>query len=118
MTDIQTWDYQASVEKMRGLLANGGKEKVSSYMQRRSCGSPNVYLIQSGDNGPVKIGVANSPSQRLAQLQTGNPEKLNLIMVIKGAGIDYEQRLHERFREYHIRDEWFTPEVIDEITNV
>jgi hypothetical protein len=38
-----------------------------------------VYIISEGDSGPpVKIGVANNPLCRIAELQTGNPRKLKL----------------------------------------
>lgn len=38
-----------------------------------------VYLISEGDSGPVKVGVADKPSQRMRELQVGNPKRLSLI---------------------------------------
>ena len=38
-----------------------------------------VYLISQGKYGPVKVGVADRPSDRVKSLQCGNPTKLRLI---------------------------------------
>jgi hypothetical protein len=37
-----------------------------------------VYLVSAGSDGPVKIGVSNSPFARLKEIQTGNPTSLEL----------------------------------------
>lgn len=65
-----------------------------------------VYFIQSGEHGPVKIGLAQDPLRRMAELQTGNPEDLFLRHVVPGKRAD-EGKLHHRFREARVRGEWF-----------
>jgi hypothetical protein len=70
--------------------------------------SRSIYFIRSGKNGPIKIGLG-TPSERLKSLQTGNPEELFLIGVIPNGGLKKELELHEMFREYNIRGEWFEP---------
>lgn len=65
-----------------------------------------VYFVQQGDRGPVKIGVAKDPFDRMATLQTGNPTELHLRHVVPGQR-DLESKLHFRFREARIRGEWF-----------
>lgn len=65
-----------------------------------------VYFVQQGDRGPVKIGVAKDPLDRMAALQTGNPTELHLRQVVPGQR-DLESKLHYRFREARIRGEWF-----------
>jgi hypothetical protein len=49
----------------------------------------------------VKIGVARSPRQRLATLQTGSAAPLSLIGAVVG-GPAQEKELHARFRRYHV----------------
>lgn len=68
----------------------------------------NIYLIQSGAaDGPVKIGFTlGPPEQRLALLQVGNPNELRLLGLIRGT-VQNERELHKRFRNHHIRGEWF-----------
>lgn len=72
-----------------------------------------VYFIQSERGGPIKIGRAINPEQRLKQCQTGSPERLVLLAVISG-GRDLERSLHARFAASRLRGEWFkpTPELI------
>lgn len=63
-----------------------------------------TYIIRAGESGPVKIGRAMFPAERLAGLQTGHYEELRIIREIAG---DAERELHERFRALRIRREWF-----------
>lgn len=42
-----------------------------------------VYAIASAKSGPVKIGYSQDPQERLKQLQTGNPERLHILAVIR-----------------------------------
>ena len=67
-----------------------------------------IYFIQSGTNGPIKIGQSDNPEERMAQLQIGCPYKLKLIWVYKGADIT-ESELHAEFGHERIRGEWFRP---------
>lgn len=68
-----------------------------------------VYFIQSGNSGPIKIGVASSLNLRLRALQNGNPEKLRCLLTVPG-GRDLEQTLHAAFRSTRVRLEWFKPD--------
>ena len=72
---------------------------------------PNIYFIQSGKRGQIKIGVANDVPVRMAELQIGNPQELKLLASIpisslKKAGA-LEKSLHRRFSRQRIRGEWF-----------
>jgi predicted GIY-YIG superfamily endonuclease len=69
-----------------------------------------IYAIQAGDDGPIKIGVANNPVQRLNDLQTGNHRKLRLIgysVVRKSWALKWEQQVHERLKKHRLQGEWF-----------
>ena len=67
-----------------------------------------VYLIQEGQDGPVKIGWARDPQDRLERMQTGNSRVLRLVCSFPG-GIGHERALHREFAAHHIRGEWFEP---------
>lgn len=67
-----------------------------------------VYFIQSGEEGPIKIGIARDPESRLAALQTGHHEELRLLAITHG-GADQEGAYHMQFAEHRIRGEWFEP---------
>lgn len=65
-----------------------------------------VYFVQEGDDGPVKIGTAIDPEQRLAGLQGGNPRQLTIRHIIPGDWT-VENSLHLRFHESRLIGEWF-----------
>lgn len=67
-----------------------------------------VYLVQSGDDY-FKIGIANDPKSRLAQLQTGNPIKLQLVSCYAFEdATPVEKALHQKYSEFRVNGEWFT----------
>ena len=67
-----------------------------------------VYLIRAGESGPVKIGLADDPPGRLAELQVAHYEKLTLVRMWEGGRAE-EAALHMRFAPLRIRGEWFAP---------
>ena len=64
-----------------------------------------IYFITQQDKF-IKIGVGNNPEERLATLQTGNPQKLTLWFCIPG-GYDEEKLLHSFFGCVRESGEWF-----------
>lgn len=67
--------------------------------------------MQSGEEGPIKIGISNRPQRRAPELQTGNPHELPLRHVVPGDRA-MENRLHRRFEPARIRGEWFGREYL------
>lgn len=70
-----------------------------------------VYFISNERQSVVKIGIANKPLRRLKTFQTANHEALILLRVIKvpsrEMAFQLESALHQKFKKYHIRGEWF-----------
>ena len=65
-----------------------------------------VYFISDGTD--IKIGfTSDQPESRMADLQTGNPNKLKLIGYILGDR-SVEYWLHTKFNRYRKTGEWFT----------
>ena len=73
------------------------------------------YVIRAGDTDMVKIGWANSPEQRLQDLQTGHYEHLHIVRVIETTA-PIERWLHRRYASQHVRGEWYR--FIDEMLTV
>lgn len=67
-----------------------------------------VYFIQSVRGGPIKIGMALDPEERLKELQVAYPYRLRLTHTIEG-GRARELALHKRFAEHRLAGEWFEP---------
>lgn len=65
-----------------------------------------VYLIKSGEF--FKIGIANDPGLRLAQLQTGNPNELEISSCYGFEdAAPVERVLHQKFKKSRHFLEWF-----------
>lgn len=65
-----------------------------------------VYFVRAGDEGPVKIGVANDVEKRLKSISTYCPDEPIVVCTIPG-DYELEQRLHRRLRRSRRRREWF-----------
>jgi hypothetical protein len=77
-----------------------------------------VYFLKAEGLGLIKIGIAADVASRLAALQTGSPDNLVLLGVIRSADPRaLERHLHEEFGASRVRGEWFepTPELIARI---
>lgn len=73
-----------------------------------------VYLMGSGGEGPIKIGLSDDPARRLIGLQTGQAEELHLLCALSGDA-DTEKFLHGVFAPDHLRGEWFkrSPQLLE-----
>lgn len=71
----------------------------------------NVYFILEEEKKYIKIGKANDVVDRLKSLQTGNPNKLELINVIRCKTPEQafliESEIHRILSEYRKNGEWF-----------
>ena len=83
------------------------KEYVSENWENAPTVDKPVYFIVDQEAMAVKIGVADSPEDRLQELQHGNPHRLRLARVISGGGYRLEGELHRRFAKYALTTEWF-----------
>lgn len=88
-----------------------------------------VYFIEETDSyrkpKPVKIGLANDPQKRMADLQIGNSSELKLILSIPCSDSEEAGKLERSLqwiaqkRFSHMRGEWFQingsyPKLIDQ----
>lgn len=65
-----------------------------------------VYFVQSGDDGPIKIGWTQDIERRIAELQTANAHPLQLLGEVPGTLRD-EAAMHARFGHLRMEAEWF-----------
>ena len=68
-----------------------------------------VYFIRRGNRGPIKIGKTRFINQRLATLQTGCAEKLQVLAQVSPDQIS-EEAAQAKFRHLHRSGEWFSPD--------
>lgn len=69
-----------------------------------------VYVIQSSvPPHLIKIGRSvRNPRNRLSALQVGSPVELYPVLYLRGCTM-LEALLHQTFKRYHQRGEWFLP---------
>ena len=68
-----------------------------------------IYFVEAEGTNCVKIGfTSRSVEQRIAELQTGQPQRLRLWGSIPGE-CDAEQGLHKEYAALRTNGEWFSP---------
>ena len=65
-----------------------------------------VYFVQSGSDGPIKIGWSQDVARRIAELQTANAHALVLLGTVPGTMED-EATIHVHFAHLRMEAEWF-----------
>lgn len=65
-----------------------------------------IYFIGNKEYDWVKIGFSHNPNTRLDGIQTGCPVELTIFYTHPGAQ-RVERKLHELFKDSHLRGEWF-----------
>jgi hypothetical protein len=66
-----------------------------------------VYVIGNPSCNTVKIGVSDTPHQRVKSIQLMSPLLLQVLWTCPG-GRRLEKALHAHFAQYHSHGEWFT----------
>lgn len=84
----------------------------TAEIEERPAKQCNVYIIRRPGASEVKIGISIDPVRRLRQLQSTHTEQLELVAYFLGTAAD-EADLHQRFKEFRKRGEWFheAPEI-------
>jgi len=86
-------------------------EVVSSLLRRRPLPrravKTYVYLMSNQAGTELKIGLSSNPERRLRTLSTANAHPLCLLYLVVG-GRSLERALHAKFKQYHIRNEWYS----------
>lgn len=79
-----------------------------------------LYIIEGKDSRKIKIGISKNIDSRLANLQTSNPEELEVINQMefdyRSEAVNAEAMLHEYLKDFRIMPkgkstEWFRPEI-------
>ena len=75
-----------------------------------------IYAIREKDTGNIKIGISRNPSERLAQLQTGNSSELEIVMTKRADNrFKDEKQIHDLAAEHRVRGEWFRGKAISAV---
>lgn len=83
-----------------------GDAHLSFWREQLGKDASFVYVIQGEIATPIKVGTAKDPRKRLKELQTGNPQRLNLLYVVPG-NRQLENSFHQRLKAARVTGEWF-----------
>lgn len=73
-----------------------------------------VYIVEMETTGYIKIGVASNIQKRLSSMQSSSPFKMLLLGCIKKEdAYKYEAKVHEKYKQFRVRGEWFIKEHIN-----
>lgn len=98
--------HRSTGEKDERAAWNEVPHVVAAATKRHGRRRGEVYFVQAGDDGPIKIGFAVDFKARFATMRTDSPLDLRLLGRLDGTAQD-EKRLHQTFAELRIRGEWF-----------
>jgi hypothetical protein len=76
-----------------------------SKMKKATADVGVVYFVEAEGTGFIKIGKTNNIEKRLRSLQTATPHRLILRKCLTGA--THEKNMHDFYKEYKIRGEWY-----------
>jgi hypothetical protein len=72
-----------------------------------------VYFIQEDITKNIKIGWCWNLPNRISKLQTANSQQLSVVKnILTQFPYKKEQYLHKKYKDFHIRGEWFSCQVL------
>lgn len=81
-------------------------------VKRRRDRECTIYIIAVNGSGPVKVGISSTPNERLRQLQTANPERLEIYKKLpvpsRYFAKEFEKTFHKNHRGRRLLGEWFS----------
>jgi hypothetical protein len=97
--DMAGWTQNASYRAF-------GKRGTALWDKEKYRANMKVYVAQAGKDRKVKIGTTGNIDNRTNGIGHSLVKGVRIIAAVPG-GYDLERELHQRFKEYRIRGEWF-----------
>src|SRR3546814_19697550 len=67
-----------------------------------------ICYFYGNPRGPIKIGSTQQPAARLRHLRYSTGSMVGKFLAEATGGARQEREYHERFREHHIKGDWFS----------
>lgn len=83
------------------------KDKITKHRQKSK--KKFLYIVKESDTEYYKIGMTTcKKNKRIQVLQTGNPRKLQQVILHKCENAnELERALHKKYREKNVLNEWY-----------
>jgi hypothetical protein len=95
-------DLTARKRKRKGVF-----DEVDDLLLQAPASKPHLYIIQSGETGPVKIGKSTNVHNRRRTIQTAQPYRMRVIAIGKELG-RWEPDFHYALASCSMAGEWFS----------
>ena len=92
-----------------GMRTSSHGSPLRASQMKRPPGS-DLYIMQMGRTGAIKVGRSSNVDRRLTEIQTGCPYEVRVIIVAKDQGWR-ERSIHQDLRRFRLRGhkgEWFS----------
>ncbi len=66
-----------------------------------------TYFVRSKNLNKIKIGVTKNIYKKILFMESNNPDKLEVLCVIKGTGRNYDKVLQNKFIKRRYKNDWF-----------
>jgi hypothetical protein len=67
-----------------------------------------IYVLNINGSNLYKIGITQNIKRRINDIRASMPFSIDLIIAKKSLfAFDLEQSIHEYYKEYHVKNEWF-----------
>ncbi len=116
---VTEFNKRAKIRNKGNRVYIGDAKPPQNKQQNKKANFGQIYFIQQGDNGAIKIGYSTNPEKRLQTLRTASPLPLRILKIIVG-GKTKEKDLHRQFAHLQMDGEWFqsTPELLEYIATL
>ena len=77
-----------------------------------------IYVLNINGTNIYKIGVSQNHKRRIEDIRAAIPFSVDILLVKKCLfAIELEQSLHEEYKDFHIKNEWFKINNINDVLN-
>ena len=102
----EAYENYKKAQKLKEEIEKESKNDISNEKATKIRGV--VYLLKIKGKSQYKIGVTTNLEKRLTQISPKMPFALNVEHKIKSDKIySLEEKLHNKFKDKHIKGEWF-----------
>jgi hypothetical protein len=100
------YEYESKIDELNEFI-DLLKEEINEYTKDKVVNQKVIdrktYIIKDSNTGLYKIGFSNDPLKREKTLQSEKP----LIKIIKVFDYNIEKILHNEYKDFRVRGEWF-----------
>lgn len=97
------------------LARNVNRQWNTEHPQKTRNEKGCVYVIQEKGKGYIKIGFGKDFENRMESIKTNNPHEIKVLAVVNGCIMQDELNLHEKYRDFCIRGEWYKEAILNHL---